>query len=159
MNKKHGLNMTRLHRIWKEMRNRCSNNTKRNRYYAGKGITICKEWDDFLGFHTWAMGEGYNDTLSIDRVDSNGNYEPSNCRWATRKEQADNKGLYKSNKSGFRGVFFAKRDKRWVAQVRSNGSVSSVGYFSNPLQAAFRRDKFIIDNGLSNKLTFNWKEV
>lgn len=62
------------------------------KWYGAKGITVCKEWlDDFMSFYKWAMEHGYRDDLSIDRIDVNGNYEPSNCRWTTHKEQCNNR--------------------------------------------------------------------
>lgn len=91
-NVKHGMKHTRLYGIWCGMRDRC-NNEKNPAYkrYGGKGITVCKEWNEFISFYKWSMSNGYNESLSIDRINVNGNYEPSNCRWATPKEQSDNK--------------------------------------------------------------------
>lgn len=83
---------SRLYRIWSSMRGRClnpSNDAYAN--YGGRGITICKEWDEFLIFKEWALQNGYNDTLTIDRIDVNQNYCPQNCRWISRKAQATNK--------------------------------------------------------------------
>lgn len=92
-NTTHGKSNTRLYEIWIGMKKRCYNsNCSAYESYGGRGICICNEWlSDFMNFYIWAMGSGYNDNLSIDRIDVNGNYEPSNCRWATTDEQSSNK--------------------------------------------------------------------
>lgn len=92
-NIKHGKRHTRLYNIYCGMKERCYNQKSSNySYYGGRGITICNEWnDDFMSFYNWAMVNGYDDGLSIDRIDVNGNYEPSNCRWVTMKEQSNNR--------------------------------------------------------------------
>lgn len=90
---KHGLDGCRINRIYWGMKARCYN-PKHHKYkdYGGRGVTICDEWkNDFVAFYNWAISNGYKDNLSIDRINVNGNYEPSNCRWATAKEQANNK--------------------------------------------------------------------
>ena len=90
---KHGYSNTRLYKIWRGMIKRCYQKyDKSYPRYGGRGISICDEWkSDFLNFREWAINNGYDDTLSIDREDTNGNYEPSNCRWATNLTQSNNR--------------------------------------------------------------------
>ena len=92
-NKTHGLTKTRVYKIWVCMKNRCYQKSYHAfRHYGGRGIIVCDEWrDNFQAFYVWAMANGYADNLSIDRIDVNGNYEPSNCRWLTMSEQNKNK--------------------------------------------------------------------
>ena len=87
----HGQSKTRLYCIWVHMIQRCENpNTERYPHYGGRGITVCEEWHTFESFRDWALSNGYNEKLSIDRKDLNKGYEPLNCKWSTDKEQANN---------------------------------------------------------------------
>lgn len=90
---KYGMGDTRLASIWRDMRKRCYySNCNIYKNYGGRGIKVCSEWkDDFMNFYNWAINNGYNDKLTIDRIDVNGNYEPSNCRWVTKKNQGNNR--------------------------------------------------------------------
>ena len=82
----------RLYHIWLSMRERCNNpNHKQYSYYGGRGVTVCEEWDDYAVFREWAYQNGYTDTLTLDREDNDSGYNPNNCRWATKKEQANNR--------------------------------------------------------------------
>ena len=87
-----GRTKNRTYGIWVGMKRRCYNSEDPSyKYYGKRGIRICEEWlNDYWAFHEWAMANGYMDDLTIDRIDSDGNYEPSNCRWATYQQQADN---------------------------------------------------------------------
>lgn len=83
---------TRIYRIWACMKSRC-NDKKGIAYkdYGGRGICVCDEWNDSSAFIDWALANGYSDNLTLDRIDVNGNYEPSNCRWITNDAQQNNR--------------------------------------------------------------------
>ena len=80
-------NKSRLYTIWEAMKRRCYNpNCRPYKYYGGKGVKVCDEWLEYPGFKSWAIANGYTDSLSIDRLDSNGDYTPENCQWITMSE-------------------------------------------------------------------------
>lgn len=94
----HGASKDRLYTVWQGMKGRCYDSSRANyKNYGGRGITICDEWlHDFAAFRDWAMANGYDPDAphgkcTIDRIDVDGNYEPSNCRWVDMKVQSNNK--------------------------------------------------------------------
>lgn len=97
--RKHGMSDSRLFRIWANMLSRCTNpNTSYYKRYGGRGIKVCDEWngeDGSTNFINWALKNGYEHRLTLDRINNNGNYEPSNCRWITNKAQQRNKSTNK----------------------------------------------------------------
>lgn len=92
-NRTHKKSNTHLYYIWRSMRYRCYNkHTKAYKNYGGRGIAVCSEWkDNFMAFYNWSMANGYNDNLTIDRIDNDKNYSPNNCRWVDRKQQGRNR--------------------------------------------------------------------
>ena len=89
----HGKTKTRVYTIWGKMKSRCTQkNSPAYKRYGGRGITVCDEWSkNFMNFYNWSMANGYQDNLTIDRIDNDKGYYPDNCRWVTMKEQQNNR--------------------------------------------------------------------
>ena len=150
LNKTHGLSNTRLNRIWRDIKSRTLN-PKHKQYndYGGRGITICDEWkNDFMSFYTWAMSNEYSEELSIDRIDNDENYEPSNCRWATQTIQTRNQRISKNNTSGYKGVSYRKDNNKYRAGIVINKKRVNLGSFSTADEGAIAYNNYIIENNL-----------
>lgn len=144
----------RLYRIWRNMKSRCYNpNFHKYQSYGARGIKICDLWkDNYLCFKSWALKNGYKDNLSIDRIDNNGIYCPENCRWATPHQQCTNQNFRKDNKTRFVGI--TKNKDKFVAGIRINKKQIWLGFsFESAEEACLARDKFIINNNLSEYKT------
>lgn len=157
-NIKHGKRYTRLYSKWLSIKNRCNiQSNKSFMYYGGIGIKICDEWsNDFMSFYNWAISNGYIDGLEIDRINNDGNYDPSNCRFVNNCTNKQNTKLIKStNKSGYRGVCFKNRDRKYIASISVNGEKKYIGSFNDPIAAAIAYDTFVIVYGLNHTQNFN----
>lgn len=143
----HGLTNTRIYRIYHNIIQRCTNqNNNRYKDYGGRGIKVCEEWkDDFQAFYDWAIATGYSDDLTIDRIDVNGNYEPSNCRWATMKTQRNNK----RNSIQFTFYGSTKTLKEWCDCIGENYSKMYARY-SRGYETFRKEDVEKIKNYLEN---------
>lgn len=131
----HGMYKSRLNKTYRGMKQRCLNyKNNRYHYYGGRGITMCEEWLGEIGpvnFINWALSNGYTDELSIDRIDNEGNYEPSNCRWVNQAAQCRNRGIKTNNKSGAEGVWLrtGRANEAWRVTIGANGKNVNLGTF------------------------------
>ena len=161
--KTHGLIETRLYRIWTNIKDRVLNpKNKQYNDYGGRGITICEEWkNDFVTFYNWAMLNGYeeNKGLSIDRIDNDGNYEPSNCRWTTKTIQQRNQRIRKNNTSGYKGVSFKKDRNKYKSYIYVNKKGVFLGYFPTAVEGAIAYNNYIIKNNLEGFILNEIPEV
>lgn len=111
---KHGQSRTRLYQCWADMKTRCNNpNNKFYPRYGGRGIGYCEEWESFVPFYDWATTHGYSQELTLERLDNDQGYSPSNCTWATQQEQSRNK-RHLQNKTGYKGVRACYRNGKLI---------------------------------------------
>lgn len=143
-NEKHGESRTRLHNIWCGMKSRCSANNKHElaqKHYVGR-INVCDEWaNSFESFRDWAVANGYKPGLEIDRKISTGNYEPGNCRWATRRQQMANSRRSKGPRSSSRFTGVSIAGPKWRAVITLDGRPVHLGVFDTQLSAAIAYDR------------------
>jgi hypothetical protein len=146
----HGATDTRLYRIWQSMLRRCRDREFKN--YGDRGVTFCDDWSNFESFQEWAEGAGYDDHLTIDRIDSNRGYCPENCRFVTRLVQSQNRRMQSNNTSGYIGVY--RNRHRWQAQASHSGRQVYLGRYDDPAEAARVRDTYVRKHYLSPTLNF-----
>lgn len=140
----HGMSKNRLYNVWKDMLYRCYTPSSFGyEYYGGRGIRVCRSWRESIHeFVQWAETNGYKEGLELDRKDPNGNYQPSNCRWATRRQQMYNvrKRNSSNNTSEYKGVI-QHRPEKWRAIITLKGKPKHLGVFDSEIAAAKAYDK------------------
>lgn len=152
---KHGLKKTPEYSVWSAMKKRCYNQKSINYHlYGGSGVTVCDRWINSFNYFLEDMGQRPSKSHSIDRINNDGNYEPSNCRWATRQQQVINRHIWGS--SGFRGVTYVRKYDKWMAQIHHNYINIHVGTYNIKERAALAYDTAAIqlhgDNAITNIL-------
>jgi hypothetical protein len=132
---------TGAHKSWHNMRERCNDeNHVSYKYYGGRGITVCERWNKFENFFE-DMGER-PEGKTLDRIDSNGNYEPGNCKWSTKSEQQKNKRSYTfrvnkiTSSTGFKGVSKCRQTGKYTSIINVNKKRIHLGRFSTPEEAS-----------------------
>lgn len=150
----HGMRKHPIYNTWSHILSRCTNtNNSRFKDYGGRGITVCDRWrysfenfrDDM--FPTWEEG------LTIDRINNDGNYEPSNCRWVNSTIQNRNQRIIMvTNTTGYRGVSIVSKNNKFMSGIRVSGKSIYLGYFNTALEAAKVYDKYVLDNNLEHTI-------
>lgn len=150
-NIKHNESNSKLYKVWSRMKTRVKKD------YKHKELTICNDWyNDYESFKSWAINNGYSDGLSIDRINNDGNYEPSNCRWTNDFVQSQNKNLLISkNTSGYRGV--EKSKAKYMARICVYGKRMIIGRYHTPIEAAMAYDTFVIVYSTNHQQNFSTK--
>lgn len=132
---KHGGKHTRLYRVWESMRKRCRNpNDKSFKNYGARGIRVAPEWEDFDQFFQWSVKHGYADELTIDRINNDGDYSPSNCRWVGYKQQNNN--------------------QRNTIRILYNGTTKTLHEWCDELGLPVSRTYYRIRSGMSARQAF-----
>lgn len=148
----HGDHKSRLYRIHKGMVSRCTKTWDNNFVrYGAVGITVHPDWVEYISFKKWALENGYNDSLTIDRINGDKGYYPENCQWVDYVAQTRNRRKQtKPASSIYIGVSKEVRSKKWLASIRVLTTNVKIGLFDNELSAAKARDAYIKEHQLKH---------
>jgi len=150
----------KLRVVWSAMKQRCFNSSSQNyKKYGEKGIRVCDDWFDFDNFYNWSLNNGYKyipdrngrNLLTIDRIDPNGDYEPSNCRWVDYLTQNTHLSKNRNNKSGYTGLFL-QSSGRWLVTLSINDKSVNIGTFNTQKEGLEARNKYIVEHGLKHQI-------
>ncbi len=146
-----------LYGVFSTIKSRCYNESvAQYNDWGGRGIKVCYEWlNNRKRFMSWALSNGYENGLQIDRIDNDKGYSPNNCRWVTRQENCKNRRIRADNKSGFRGIVFHHGMKKWRAKITIMGASTYNGSFIRKTDAAIARDAYIVSNNIGLELNFS----
>lgn len=154
----HGLRNNKFYMTWNDMMGRCYNlKNKHYQSYGGRGISVCIDWQDLANFISWAEST-YIEGMTMDRINNDGNYEPTNIRWSDKTTQAINQRIMKNNKSGYVGIYYYKKYNTWGANIRINKILKQIGSFKTIEEAVQARDNYITQNNLPHKLSTEYKK-
>ena len=163
---KHGMSRTRIYKIWQDILGRCDNKEKKGGAwykYGKKGIRVCDEWSNkdngFLNFYKWAIENGYSDEkdsngrakITIDRIDGTKGYSPNNCRWVDYETQNCNLSMLSTNKSGYRGISWSKKEKKWICVISIKNHSIRIGAYKTQKEAVEARNKYIEEQNLPHQ--------
>lgn len=153
----------RLYDIWRKMHYRCESE-KHPHYkdYGGRGIKVCDEWNNFVYFAKWAIESGYSEQLTLDRINNNGDYSPSNCKWSTKTEQANNRRIgchVELNEKGnsiprIKSFSIRQRNQKWEYRIEARTTdnkrhqISKCGFLSKE-EATEAAELYIKENFVS----------
>lgn len=155
--KTHGGSRTKLYYVYRDMIRRC-NSPSHHAYkdYGGRGITVANQWNNFAYFKDWATNNGYKEGLTLDRINNEDGYSPNNCRFVSRKIQAVNRRMPKTNTTGFTGL--VRCWNSWSAEIKIDGKLHRLGIFKTPKEASEAyekaradRDKMYYEREIKNK--------
>ncbi|WWT40487.1 deoxyuridine 5'-triphosphate nucleotidohydrolase [Staphylococcus phage PT94] len=158
---KHGgrKNHTSEYSSWCAMKTRCYNKNYHSYHrYGGRGIIVCDKWRDSFDNFLEDMGEKPFKNYQLDRIDNNGNYEPSNCRWVSPKENSNNRKK-PENKTGYTGIYFREKTSRFLVSMSHNRKNIYIGSYKSIEQALEARKNYIIEFNKTHGTQYEYQEI